>query len=256
MEGVFQYHMASTARICTIVDHLQDTGSSFLAALIWRNGTLMNSSTAHISARTVGQRCFQYRWPLLEIATDKLPIRCTRSRTTISTDSLVTAATTAMAGVSLMYQLRLLCHLVAQFQVLDEACGSISNHCYDDESRLRLWRVLHQPFTDQIVAVLQAIEKNVESHQLLYEKGFMKNKVGKPQNWATTGWSRPRLKISSRLAPRTDMDDQQRREQVTDVIEELSIAIAKVLAGTREAAEKELDTIKRVIGEAFERFSI
>ncbi|MCJ1398060.1 hypothetical protein MMC11_001257 [Xylographa trunciseda] len=182
-------------------------------------------------------------------AQGKQPVRIICQRR-LSPDFAVPAATSAMAALSAMHQLRLLGDLLARFQILDEACVSSLEHGFHTESCLRLWRVLHRSYTDRIVAVLQTMEGNAEAQRLLYRCGFSR----KVENWWTTDTIKPQLKASHLLAPRKTMEDRKRREQVTDLIRELTTAVVQALPRVEEAATKAAEGMKATIREAFEIF--
>ncbi|MCJ1435294.1 hypothetical protein MMC27_004666 [Xylographa pallens] len=166
--------------------------------------------------------------------------------------SAVAAATSTAAALAVMHQLRLLGDLLARFQVLDAACVSNLEHGSNTKSCLQLWRRLHRPYTDRIVAVLQAIEANVEAHTLLHSYGF----VSKAENWWTTDVNRRQLRVSHLLTPRETVGDKKRREQITDVISELTNAVVVVLPRVEEATTRAAEEMKEIMKEAFESFSI
>ncbi|MCJ1390394.1 hypothetical protein MMC18_003253 [Xylographa bjoerkii] len=188
-------------------------------------------------------------------AQGKQPVRII-CRRPIRADSAIATATSATATLSVMYQLRLLGDLLARFQILDDVCASSLSYSSDTETCLRLWRLLHRPYADRIVAVLQVMEKNFDSHQLLFQKEFMRKQVSESQNWKVRAGEMPRLVVSHRLAPKEHVEDKKRWQQVTDVVDELTKAVASVLPRVEDVATKAADGMEDTIREIFVRFSI
>ena len=186
--------------------------------------------------------------PLTAKAQGKQPVRFIDHRT-ICAELAVAAATSTAAALLVMHHLRLLGDLLARFQGLDAACVSSLEHGFNSKSCLQLWRRLHRPYTDNIVAVLQAMEGSAETHRLLYLHGF----VSKVEKWWTGDVYRPRLKVSHLLAPKEAVEDKKRREQVTDVISELTNAVVLVLPRFEEATARMAEEMKGTIEEAFAR---
>ncbi|MCJ1294515.1 hypothetical protein MMC34_006073 [Xylographa carneopallida] len=123
-------------------------------------------------------------------------------------ESAVVAATSMAAALLVMHQLRLLGDLLARFQVLDAACVASLGCGVNSKSCLQVWRRLHRPYTDRIVAVLQAIERITEAHRLLYSSGFRSG----VEDWWTPDVYRPRLRVSHLLAPKENVEDKKRRD--------------------------------------------
>ena len=95
------------------------------------------------------------------------------------------------------------------------------------------------------------MEANVEAHESLYLNGF----ASKAENWWTTDAVRRRLRVSHLLAPKEIVEDKKRREQITDVINELTNAVVLVLPRVEESTTRAAEGMNNMMEEAFERLS-
>ncbi|MCJ1381638.1 hypothetical protein MMC17_004749 [Xylographa soralifera] len=225
--------------------------SPFPRHVVWPSNGAWSRDDPRFLHNNIGRQQLIQQRPLTAKAQGKQPVRFICHQP-VRAESAVAAITSTATALSLMHQLRLLGDLLARFQVLDATCVGSLEYGLNTKSCLQLWRKLHRPYTDRIVAVLQAIERNTEAHRLLYSYGF----ASKVENWWTADINRPRLRVSCLLAPREAVEDKKRREQVTDVIGELTNAVVLVLPKIEESTTRMAEGMKSTITEAFQRFSI
>ncbi|MCJ1244848.1 hypothetical protein MMC30_002049 [Trapelia coarctata] len=131
----------------------------------------------------------------------------------------------ALAIITLRQQFQQLGELLEMYSQLDRECGTNSRSAPEALLHAKAWSMLGGAFIDRIHAVLRAVERNEAAADFLARLEFLFNPKSKFDVWRSGKLDAARYLAQERFY---GMETRERRIQISDFIEELSISLSAV----------------------------
>lgn len=127
--------------------------------------------------------------------------------------ALVQETERRVADISLKHRAQELYELLEMYRSLDNACSGVTTDRKLQEARRVIWNALHPAFITRLMAVLQQIEGNRQSEDLVADSVFVERLESKLSNIWRTDSGGQYLILSRHLAV-ADMGGENRREEI------------------------------------------
>jgi hypothetical protein len=127
--------------------------------------------------------------------------------------ALVQETERRLADLSLKHRAQELYELLEMYRSLDNACSGVTTDRKLQEARRVIWNALHPAFITRLMAVLQQIEGNRQSEDLVADSVFVERLESKLSNIWRTDSGGQYLVLSRHLAV-ADMSGENRREEI------------------------------------------